>query len=59
MNNSISEAAKILADPDFFRAAVNFTAQRTGFAARLIEKDYSDFDLERAIRTVIGMAGNF
>jgi predicted nucleotidyltransferase component of viral defense system len=40
MNNSISEAEKILADPDFFRAAVNFTAQRTGFAARLIEKDY-------------------
>ena len=40
MNSSISEAAKILADPDFFRAAVNFTAQRTGFAARLIEKDY-------------------
>ncbi len=40
MNNSISEAAKILADPDFFRAAVSFTAQRTGFAARLIEKDY-------------------
>ena len=40
MNNSISEAAKILTDPDFFRAAVNFTAQRTGFAARLIEKDY-------------------
>ncbi len=25
----------------------------------LREKDYSDFDLERAIRTVIGMAGNF
>ncbi len=24
----------------------------------LREKDYSDFDLERAIRTVIGMAGN-
>ena len=40
MNNSLSEAAKILTDPDFFRAAVNFTAQRTGFAARLIEKDY-------------------
>ena len=40
MNNSISEAAKILTDPDFFRAAVNFTAQRTGLAARLIEKDY-------------------
>jgi predicted nucleotidyltransferase component of viral defense system len=40
MDNSISEVAKILTDPDFFRAAVNFTAQRTGFAARLIEKDY-------------------
>lgn len=40
MDNSISEAAEILTDPDFFRAAVNFTAQRTGFAARLIEKDY-------------------
>ena len=40
MNNSISEAAKILTDPDLFRAAVNFTAQRTGFASRLIEKDY-------------------
>jgi predicted nucleotidyltransferase component of viral defense system len=40
MNNFISEAAKILTDPEFFRAAVSFTAQRTGFAARLIEKDY-------------------
>jgi hypothetical protein len=40
MNNTISEAAKILTDPEFFRAAVSFTAQRTGFAARLIEKDY-------------------
>jgi hypothetical protein len=58
MNNPISEAATILTDPDFFRAAVNFTARRTGFAARLIEKDYSDFDLERAIQAVIGMAEN-
>lgn len=40
MNDSIPEAAKILADPEFFRVAVNFTSQRTGFAARLIEKDY-------------------
>ena len=40
MNNTISEAGKILTDPEFFRAAVSFTAQRTGFAARLIEKDY-------------------
>jgi predicted nucleotidyltransferase component of viral defense system len=40
MNNTLSEAAIILTDPEFFRAAVSFTAQRTGFAARLIEKDY-------------------
>jgi predicted nucleotidyltransferase component of viral defense system len=40
MNKTISEAAKILTDPEFFRSAVSFTAQRTGFAARLIEKDY-------------------
>ncbi|MBN2317987.1 MAG: nucleotidyl transferase AbiEii/AbiGii toxin family protein [Acidobacteria bacterium] len=31
---------KILDDPDFFLSAVNFTAHRTAFAARLIEKDY-------------------
>ena len=40
MNKSISEAANLQADPDFLRAAINFTAQRTAFAARLIEKDY-------------------
>jgi predicted nucleotidyltransferase component of viral defense system len=40
MNKYMSETAKLQADPDFFRAAVNFTAQRTSFAARLIEKDY-------------------
>jgi hypothetical protein len=32
MNNYILEAAKILTDPDFFRAAVNFTAQRKASA---------------------------
>jgi len=36
----LSKTANLQADPDFFRAAVNFTAQRTSFAARLIEKDY-------------------
>jgi predicted nucleotidyltransferase component of viral defense system len=40
MNKSISEAANLQSDPDFLRAAINFTAQRTAFAARLIEKDY-------------------
>jgi predicted nucleotidyltransferase component of viral defense system len=40
MNRYTSDAANLQLDPDFFRAAVNFTAQRTGFAARLIEKDY-------------------
>ena len=27
-------------DPDLFREALNFTAVRSGFVARLIEKDY-------------------
>jgi predicted nucleotidyltransferase component of viral defense system len=40
MNNAVSKAAKILEDPDFFRTAVNFTARRTGFTLRLIEKDF-------------------
>ena len=30
----------MLSDADFFRTAVNFTSQRTAFAARLIEKDF-------------------
>jgi hypothetical protein len=40
MNRHKSEIARLQEDPDFFRAAVNFTARRTAFAARLIEKDY-------------------
>jgi hypothetical protein len=40
MNRYTSDAANLQTDPDFFRAAVNFTAQRTAFAARLVEKDY-------------------
>jgi predicted nucleotidyltransferase component of viral defense system len=40
MNKSFWNTEKILNDPDFFISAVNFTSQRTAFAARLIEKDY-------------------
>jgi predicted nucleotidyltransferase component of viral defense system len=40
MNKAVSEAAIILADPEFFQTAVNFSVRRTGFAARLIEKDF-------------------
>ena len=40
MNKPKSELIRLQEDPDFFRAAVNFTAKRTAFAARLIEKDY-------------------
>jgi predicted nucleotidyltransferase component of viral defense system len=40
MNKAVFEAADILADHDFFKTAVNFSVRRTGFAARLIEKDF-------------------
>ncbi len=40
MNKSLWNTEKILDDPDFFLSAINFTAHRTAFAARLIEKDY-------------------
>jgi predicted nucleotidyltransferase component of viral defense system len=40
MNKYMLETASLQADRDFFRAAVNFTAQRTLFSSRLIEKDY-------------------
>jgi len=40
MNKNNSATLRLLEDPDFFQAAVNFTAQRTAFAARLIERDY-------------------
>jgi len=40
MNRHKSDTASLQADPDFFRAAVTFTAQRTAFSPRLIEKDY-------------------
>lgn len=40
MNRYDSEFARLLSDADFFRTAVNFTSQRTAFAARLIEKDF-------------------
>jgi predicted nucleotidyltransferase component of viral defense system len=40
MNRYDSEFVRLLSDADFFRTAVNFTAQRTAFAARLIEKDF-------------------
>jgi hypothetical protein len=40
MNRYDSEFARLLGDSDFFRSTVNFTAQRTAFAARLIEKDF-------------------
>lgn len=34
------EALRWHRDPDFFRAAVSFTAAETGFSPRLVEKDY-------------------
>jgi len=40
MNRHKLDTASLQADPDFFRAAVTFTAQRTAFSPRLIEKDY-------------------
>jgi predicted nucleotidyltransferase component of viral defense system len=40
MSRNNSEFARLLSDADFFRTAVNFTSQRTAFAARLIEKDF-------------------
>jgi len=40
MNGSNSEFARLLNDADFFRTAVSFTAQRTAFPSRLIEKDF-------------------
>ena len=35
-----SEVLRLREDPDYFRAAVTFTAQVTTFSPRLIEKDY-------------------
>jgi predicted nucleotidyltransferase component of viral defense system len=40
MNRNNPEFGRLLADADFFRTAVNFTAQRTAFTPRLIEKDF-------------------
>ena len=40
MNRNNTEFGRLLADADFFRTAVNFTAQRTAFTPRLIEKDF-------------------
>ena len=40
MDRPLGNKVKILEDPDFFLSALNFTAHRTAFAARLIEKDY-------------------
>jgi len=40
MNSSDSLVPRVHLDPVFFREAVSFTAARTGFAPRLIEKDY-------------------
>ena len=40
MSRNNSEFARLVSDADFFRTAVNFTSQRTAFAARLIEKDF-------------------
>jgi len=40
MDRPPGNTVKVLNDPDFFLSAINFTAQRTAFSARLIEKDY-------------------
>jgi hypothetical protein len=35
-----SQIVLLRKDPDYFRAAVTFTARRTAFTPRLVEKDY-------------------
>jgi hypothetical protein len=40
MNPPDSSRIRVHQDPELLRAAVSFTAAETGFAARLIEKDY-------------------
>src|ERR1035441_10202497 len=40
MSEPESQIVLLLKDPDYFRAAVTFTAQRTAFTPRLVEKDY-------------------
>jgi predicted nucleotidyltransferase component of viral defense system len=40
MSTLESEVLRLRQDPDYFRAAVQFTAQVTTFSPRLIEKDY-------------------
>jgi predicted nucleotidyltransferase component of viral defense system len=40
MNATERVPIRLHEDPDWFREAVRFTAAQTGFAARLIEKDY-------------------
>ena len=40
MSELESQIVLLLKDPDYFRAAVTFTAQRTAFTPRLVEKDY-------------------
>jgi len=39
MSKLESEIVRLREDPDYFRSAVRFTAQVTGFSPRLIEKD--------------------
>ena len=40
MSNENGAGFDIHEDPDLFAEAINFTSATTGFAARLIEKDY-------------------
>ena len=39
MSEPESQIVLLRKDPDYFRAAVTFTAQRTAFTPRLVEKD--------------------
>jgi hypothetical protein len=41
MNSNDSRVPSIHRDPVYFREAISYTAARTGFAPRLIEKDYA------------------
>lgn len=40
MSNENDASFNVHEDPDLFAEAINFTSATTGFAARLIEKDY-------------------
>lgn len=54
MNSSDAPSPRVHHDPVFFREAVEFTAARTGFTPRLIEKDYACTVLLACLATTRG-----